>query len=964
MAIRPALTRLVAPEWTDTVSNADGQIRVTIRANSDADAADAHAGQMGLEGARVRAYAIRDDLAHLAGDRQTDKAGQVTLASLPRGATWILADAAGFARGSTYIVLGGEPRVVVITLEPEHVLFVEVTNEMAEPLDSAQVEVLAQGARVPVGARTAADGFAHVVGLPAGPWRVNARAPSYEEGEADVSSDLARMTITLRKLGSFAVHVVDEKAQAVPGAQVAVAGATLWPPRAAQTDAQGDVRIGGLATGVYALRASRDNLVSPIELGVGLDRGEEKAVLLQVGPGRWVGVHVTDGDAEEAHGVAAARVTLAEGGLSPFPLEATTDTKGKARLGPFVPGAVTLTARAAGFVARAVSLADPPPAETRIFLLRAGVLQGRVVDARGYPVEGATIEVAGTDLNGAPILDDPRRASFQEAQFDAMLGGPAPLVPAGELGLMPGPVPPVPRSAGFLARPRGLAAPDAKPWVTRADGTFRAAPASPGRVRAIAHHPQYVDAQSDLVTLAPGGETDVEVVMRGGGALEGRVVDSTDRPVEGARISASAARGGLERAIRTASDGTFAFAGLPEAVSLTVSTDRDDQPDVRMSIAIAEGERKDVTVRMPQPRGGLAVNVIDDREFPISLAQVSASSLSADLPLRTTAFTDPHGDALLRRARGIPLRVEVSARGHAPRVITLEGSREPLRIVLALAEGATGDVVDARTGDPVVGAEVALYTDLGVRRVRTDARGTFGLSELAPGAARMRVRASGFATVLRSVVIPGSGGRRPFAMPRVELLAEALVEGDVVDAHGDPVPGARVAKDHAPTWLLVGTGAEGTAVTDARGRFSLGELPEGTITLEAYAPEIGRARVDGVQVVAGRTKSNVRIVLAGGSPSGERANGSAASGNIAVTLGETGAVPPEVVVLSVAAGSEAERRGLAPGDVIVTVDGMQVRTIEEARERLGGPMSDDVVVKVRRGDREMALSIAREEVRR
>ena len=126
-----------------------------------------------------------------------------------------------------------------------------------------------------------------------------------------------------------------------------------------------------------------------------------------------------------------------------------------------------------------------------------------------------------------------------------MLGGPAPLVPAGELGVMPGPVPPIPHRAARARTPareprsarrgrhRALAE---EPWVTRADGTFRASPASPGRVRAIVRHPQYVEAQSDLVTLSPGGEAHVDVVMHEGGTLEGRVLDARDRPVEGARV--------------------------------------------------------------------------------------------------------------------------------------------------------------------------------------------------------------------------------------------------------------------------------------------------------------------------------------------------------------------------------------------------------------------------------------------
>jgi hypothetical protein len=948
-------TRVRTPFQLDDADAVRGteQIRVMVRGTS---------GPLAL--ARVRAFAIQDDVAHLVGDRESDDAGQALLDRLPHAPLWILADALGWARRSTYLAAEGDRQTVLFTLEPEHAIDVAVRNEEAAPVDGAEVEVLSQAERLPVGARAGSDGVAHVTRLATGPWRVSARASGYEEGNAEASLDGEAVTVLLRKLGSFVVHVVGEGAEAISGARVAVAGAMLWPPRAADTDAQGDVRIRGLAAGVYALRASRGNLVSPIELGVGLDRGEEKALVLKLAPGRWLGVRVTDGDVDDALGIGAARVTLAEGGLSPFPLEATTDTKGAARIGPFAPGGAMLSARANGFVPKAVPVGDRSPSEIRIALVRAGVLSGRVADDRGFPIEGATIEIVGTDLNGAPILDDPRRASFQAAHFDAMLGGPAPLIPAGELGVTPGPVPPVPRSAALLMHPGRVAPIDVEPWVTRADGTFRAAPASPGRLRAIARHPQYVEAQSDLVTLAPGGEAHVNVVMHGGGALEGRVVDATDRPIEGARVSVSAVRGGLVRAARTAGDGTFAFVGLPDLVSLTVSTEREDQPDVRMAVVIPDRDRKEVTIRLAEPREALAVTVVDDRDFPIGAAQVSANSLSADSPLRSTAFTDGHGDALIRRARGLPLRIEVSAPGHAPRVVTLEGGGEPLRVVLASAEGATGEVIAARGGDPVAGAEVALYTDLGVRRVRTDARGTFALSELAPGSASLRVRATGFAALSRPVVIPSSDGRRPFTLPRIELIAEGVVEGDVVDAHEDPVVGARVSKDHAPTWLVVGTSAEGTAITDGRGRFSLGELPEGTITLEAYALEFGRARVEGIKVVAGRTTSNIRIKLTRGSPQEERSSSPAASGNLAVTLGETSGSPAEVVVLSVAAGSEAERRGLAPADVVLTVEGAPVHTIEEAREKLGGPVADDVVLKVRRGGKEIALSIAREEVRR
>jgi hypothetical protein len=958
---------------SDALSPRDGRVDVTVRRrvldSTGASAAeDGGLGELPIAGARVQAFAIVDERAHLAAVRASDLEGHAPLERLPRGVVWIVADAPGCARASTYVVVDSDPRAVAFSLGPEHVVEASVKDELGAAVALAELEVIASDDPLPIGARTGSDGRARVGRLGAGPWRVTARAPGFEDGNGRAERDGDTVVIVLRKLGSLWVHVVTAADAAAPGARVSVAGATLWPARSAETDDQGNVRIAGLAAGSYALRAARGDLVSPIELGVSLDRGEDKSVVLRMTPGRWMGVRVTDGDGDDARPILAARITLAEGGVSPFPLEATTDANGRARLGPIAPGLATVSAHADGFVPRAISLPDAPQAETRVALVRAGTLTGRVVDDRGFPIDGATVEIVGSDPSGAPIYDDPSRRSFQLAHFDAMLAGPAPLVAAGELGVMPGPVPPVPQSAALVER-ASLGPPvDVEPWVTRADGTFRASPASPGQVRAMVRHPEYVEAESDLVTLAPGAEVHVDIVMRRGGALEGRVVDAHDRPVARARVLVSAARGPLERTTRTASDGTFAFAALPESVSVTASVDDDDdQPDVRVAVTIPELGRKDVTIRLPEARGALAVTVVDEHDWPIESVQVSASSLSVDVPLRTTAFTDAHGDASVKRARGLPLRIEASAPGRAPRVVTTDGSGDAVRIELPPAETATGQVVAALGGSAIAGAEVSLYTDLGVRRAHTDAHGAFSLSELGAGQASLRVGAEGFAVLSQPVVIPDSGGRRPFELPSLELAAEGVVDGDVVDARGDPVVGARVAKDHAPTWLVVGVAAEGAAVTGGDGRFSLRELPEGTTAIEAYAPDLGRARVEGVKVVSGRTTSRVRITMAGKQDGETGASASAASGNVAITLGQTGAEtgePVQVVVVSVAPGSEAERAGIAPGDLLLAVDDVEVRTIDDARDRLGGPLSDDVVVRVRRGDRETSVRVAREPVRR
>jgi S1-C subfamily serine protease len=149
-------------------------------------------------------------------------------------------------------------------------------------------------------------------------------------------------------------------------------------------------------------------------------------------------------------------------------------------------------------------------------------------------------------------------------------------------------------------------------------------------------------------------------------------------------------------------------------------------------------------------------------------------------------------------------------------------------------------------------------------------------------------------------------------------------------------------------------------VTDAKGHFTLHGLAEGTITVEAYSPEVGRGRASGVTVVAARTTDRVHIVI-------ERdiadAGEPVASGGVAVTLGETG-TPTEVVIVSVAEASEAERGGVTAGDVLLAVDDVPVSTLEQARARLSGPIADDVVLRLRRADAVLLLRVARDAVRR
>ncbi|HEX7662899.1 MAG TPA: carboxypeptidase regulatory-like domain-containing protein, partial [Polyangiaceae bacterium] len=633
------------------------------------------------------------------------------------------------------------------------------------------------------------------------------------------------------------------------------------------------------------------------------------------------------------------------------------DKQGHVRIGPILPEGATVSVRAQELIpVDAIAVPDPLPGEMEIALVRAGALEGRVVDARGFPIDGATIEVVGTDFNGAPIDDDPRHRAFRAAHFTASLAGPSSLIPMGELGVVPGPVPPIPHAGSAPIARAGATGPDAQPWVTRADGTFKIEPVSPGRVRLVVRHPQYVETTSEVVTLRSAKEAHVDVVMHQGGSLEGRVVDGNGQAARGIRVTVSATKGSLERTTLSADDGSFAFASLPPEVSISAASE--DEPSatlVKLELAIAEGAKRTITLTLPGARSPLKLQVTDDRDYPVDAAQVTALSLDPSAPLRTTAFTDARGEAELPNASGLPLRLEVSSPGHAPKVVTVDPAAPPSKIVLGRAESATGEVSGVH-GDPIADADVAIYTQLGVRRARTDAKGLFAIDGLAPGAAELRVRAKGHAPTKRNVTIVDQQALRPTELPRVELDDEAVVEGTVLDSHRDPVQGARVGAGGVAVYVQAGSNPPGTTVSDRSGKFRLGELPAGTTTIEAYAPDTGRGQAT-AKLVSGRTV-DVTITLGGETSSAE----SNATGSVAVTLGVTDA--DDIVLVDVVEGSAAERGGLAPGDVLVTIDGKAVHALADARSRLNGPVADDVVLVIRRGDTTSTLRVEREAVRR
>src|SRR5690606_25783093 len=163
------------------------------------------------------------------------------------------------------------------------------------------------------------------------------------------------------------------------------------------------------------------------------------------------------------------------------------------------------------------------------------------------------------------------------------------------------------------------------------------------------------------------------------------------------------------------------------------------------------------------------------------------------------------------------------------------------------------------------------------------------------------------------------------------------------------------------SYLPAGALPPGVATSDVEGRFLLEGVPPGTVSVGAYAADVGRGSTPGVAVESGRTLDDVVVRL---DQTVEPEVGSL-RGNVAVTLGERGSgADLQVLIVSVAEASEAERAGRRAGDRLVSVGGERPAAMLEARLLLAGAVGSHVPIEVARRGERRALTVIREQVRR
>ncbi len=859
---------------------------------------------------------------------------------LPEGTYWVLVRADGFARVAERVKLE-EARSLELELSPAGRLSVRVLAEQEGallPLARATV-LVGEDDALPLGAQTDEKGEALFEECGTGAQKVRIFAPGFEpyEGRAE-----AELVVRLRPASTLLVRVLYE-GKPHAGAHVVIAGVRLWPSRTVETNADGTVRVSGLKPGSYALYAESGFLISPVSRDVQvLSEAGEREVVLNLLPGVFKQVRIQDEETDKP--IAQARVTYSTSALGEFSRRGISDATGHITMGPLETRYGVLSVRAIDYVSRVLPFSEEEVNAVGpliVALGRSARVVGRVVDERGFPVAGATVEVVGTDRYGMPVSVTSQSEVIPDAHFDWSLSADNVLIPAGELGVMLGPVPPIPMS--------DLPTPDHQRLFTDKKGQFVVTQVPPGDILVVARHPDYLDGKSAEFSLGPGGERNVEVVLKTGLPLRGRVLDHQGFPVAFARVRVLAR--GFDRRVSAESDGTFSLGAAPLDVSLTVS--RAEQPlRVLLSKDVKKSEREqEVTVELQKPRESVQIVVVDDKGEEIPLAQVKVVSLDKDIPFKETGFTSDRGLMQLPEAHGLRARLSVSA----PEFVTREmeqSLKAENKVILTRALSLVGRVMGVRGRLPAGGAWVKFETNRLTRTTAADEYGEFRLTGIPPGAGVLSATHDEFGTGQRAITVKSRDSEEPVSVGDLILAPALTVIGRVETPSGAGVSGVLIAHDRLSPFLpssgasgvLGRSGADGTfevQVPRQEGLYLYGALPGKAFGFSDQVPVSDRDAVEGVRLIIDHEDQAPADQL----------------GTVLFGLREERG---QLFIYAVARGSQAFLSGFREDDVLWAIDGHRPSDLKDARDLLSGVVGSDVKLKIKRAGRVEEVLTARE----
>ncbi len=640
------------------------------------------------------------------------------------------------------------------------------------PVEGAWVGVMSVdwGVSPTASVRSAADGSFRVWVAP-GTVHISAQADGYADGRETTRAP-GRATILLTPESVLAGRVVEAGSGApVPDARVVVgddepfgAGEDRLPVHAgAITDDDGRFRIARLPPGRYkpVARAARGygQARQSVLLGLGQTATD---VVIELHPAVQVTGRVVAGD--------GTRCTEGWVGLSDSKTERRAGGQvedGRVAIDAVLPGTYDVDVSCRGFRPEDeypdVVVAGAAPPEQTWTVRSGGRIRGRVLSSTGAPAAqvGITVRLQG-DLGKA-------RDAWQWARSDA-------------------------------------------------DGGFEVDGLRPGSYKVGLESSEPTAGQSQLVTVAEGGEATVELRIDEGGGVAGEVVDERGRPVAGVGVRAipSSMMWSGDHGAQTADDGSFTIDRLRPGPHRVIAhrpggwdelraPGQSDDDESGQKVTIVAGRTARVRLVVESPSGVIRGRVVDGQGATITDAFVDAARESESAAAaagqarhavrwgwsRDPALTDTDGAFTLEKLTPGKYTVRAFRRGGGEALA--EGVQVGGNVTLTIRQTGSVSGTARADGGPPESLTVSLSDrTTGFSRSESFFRtgGQFALRDLPAGSFEVIVRAPQGNGKVETKLTEG----QDLTGLTVALQPSATVTGRVVSlADGSPIPGCLIS---------------------------------------------------------------------------------------------------------------------------------------------------------------------------
>ncbi len=737
-----------------------------------------------------------------------------------------------------------------LSAEPEQ----GVVDRTAAPLDAGVTVDAGIGTAAPTGA----DGRFVVGGLAPGRYRVRVTGQGLLAAELRMVAVPADDTrIVVARQVSIEGTVTDG-GKPVVGANVGIRGDAIGGTLEIKTDLKGGFAVQNLPEGRYQVFAWQGPLAARAVRVNRLGAGPFTPVDVRLEAGAIVIGRIVD--REEGTGLVAA-IELRPVGDDQAPRYARSGPDGVFRIEGVPNGRWIADAFSPGFVSPGGVELDAGKGVPELALVRGGTIEGRVLDAEGNPIAGASVRAVTTGPNATELSaqvdqDQLRRFSGRTAvptvdTVTAFSSDPQ-FVPRGELGVLLGPIPPIPPPGTVAARPASIVDPRlagaslageppplavdpqaASIWVTGADGRYRIRGANKSKLHVLAVATGYAEARSRPISITTGEVVDkIDITLTAGTYVFGKVSDARGAPVVGAQVTAKPEVGLPIEAFSDA-DGTYRLGPISGKLELIASAYGHVGAHRTIELAPAKGrtaaERREDIV-LDTADAILAGTLDDTMGAAVGAATIEVISGAGEGRRAVTGSDGTFSIDMLPPGR---VRVRVTHPDYPSDELEAAASttRESARLRLALGGQIEGVLIDEASGEAIGGMTLDAKGPAGASAdATTDAKGLWKLGPLKPGRWRIDVKLPGFLPITRELDVPVSRapGTTSVRDVRLELARGALVGGTVRDRRGQ-----RAGNAHITVRRVDGRGEPVEADTDTQGEFRIHDCPTGDLIIGA-----------------------------------------------------------------------------------------------------------------------------------